>query len=61
MIPAVILTVNLYSQLDLSNITTNTATNVCILIFAVISGGGDCWLGYSGGILDHCHYYIVKV
>jgi len=52
MIPAVVLTVvNLYSQLDLSNITTNTATNICTLIFAVISSGGDYWPGYSGGIL----------
>jgi len=43
MIPAVILTVgNLYSQLDLSNITTNTATNIYTLIVAVISSGGDC-------------------
>jgi len=43
MILAVISTVgNLYSQLDLSNIATNTATNICTLIFAVISNGGDC-------------------
>jgi len=61
MMPAVVLTVNLYSQLDLSNITTNTATNIYTLIFAVISSGGDCWPGYSGGILDHCHYYIVRI
>jgi len=43
MILAVISTVgNLYSQLDLSNIATNTATNICTLIFAVIPSGGDC-------------------
>jgi len=43
MILAVISTVgNFYSQLDLSNITTNTVTNICTLIFAVIPSGGDC-------------------
>jgi len=43
---------SLYSQLDFSNITTDIATDIRILIFGAVPGVGDCGSNSSRAILE---------